>query len=218
MHQFKVIFLLFLIAVGLACCAQHRVQGNGDVIKKTVKLAHFEHLKLVGQFQVSIHTGRKQQLQLQGDSNILPLVQFRQNQGTLTVMLSPAVTVSSRHRIRLYLTVRQMHQLDLTGSNHVVVKQLKGERLIVNNDGASFVRVSGKVNDLDVNMAGTGQVKMQHLTAADCELNIAGAGKATVFATRQLTVNVSGVAQVRYYGHPRLHTNVSGSASVLAAA
>ncbi len=34
MHQFKVIFLLFVIAVGLACCAQHRVQGNGDVIKK----------------------------------------------------------------------------------------------------------------------------------------------------------------------------------------
>ncbi len=180
--------------------------------------AHFDHIKLVGQFQVSIHTGRKQQLQLQGDSNILPLVQFRQNQGTLTVMLSPAVTVSSRHPIRLYLTVRQLNQLDLIGSNHVVVKQLKGERFIVNNDGASFVRVSGKVNDLDVNMTGTGQVAMQHLTTADGELNIAGAGKAKVTVTRQLTVNASGVAQVRYYGYPRLHANVSGSASVRAAA
>ena len=67
---------------------------------------------------------------------------------------------------------------------------------------------------LTAKLSGAGDIKAGDLKATAADVQISGAGNATVWATGELKARVSGAGDVRYKGQPRVDQKVSGVGSI----
>ncbi len=75
--------------------------------------------------------------------------------------------------------------------------------------------LKGKTNNLDVRVAGSGDIHGFGLQANHTTVSIAGSGDASVVSNESLKARVSGSGDIEYKGNPtKEDTKVSGSGSI----
>ena len=75
--------------------------------------------------------------------------------------------------------------------------------------------VKGKTNDLEVSLAGSGDIHGFGLQANNTDVSIAGSGDIEIVSNKSLKARVSGSGDIQYKGNPaKEDTKVSGSGSI----
>jgi hypothetical protein len=67
---------------------------------------------------------------------------------------------------------------------------------------------------MSLNISGFGDFKAKELQSKTANVNISGAGSATVWAEDELDATISGAGSVNYYGSPSVTKNVNGVGSI----
>ena len=102
----------------------------------------------------------------------------------------------------------------ISGSGNIHLA-LDAVSLINNTTGSGNYSLTGKVTTHDFDVKGSGDVMGFELITDDTKINIAGSGKAEVYADKNLDINISGSGNVSYKGFPTLDVNISGSGEVI---
>lgn len=80
--------------------------------------------------------------------------------------------------------------------------------------GASSIAMQGKVEVLDIDLSGSGDVRLQELHATDAKVAVTGSGDAWVSVSKSLHANIAGTGEIRYSGSPRVVKNITGVGEV----
>jgi Putative auto-transporter adhesin, head GIN domain len=185
-----------------------------------------------------VRQGAQQQVQLQGDDNLLPLLETTVESGKLgpTLLVRFKRGESIRHRSPLLITVvvprlsgvssagsgdvrvepfkTPSLQLSLSGSGDASLDGLNTDELGIRISGSSDVKATGAATRLAISIAGSGNVKLAELKSDEVSVSIAGSGDADLQAQKTLDVRIAGSGDVNYTGNATLKSKVAGSGSV----
>lgn len=231
--------LLAAAVLGFVPPAQARTVGSGQVATETRSVGAFDAVSVAGSIDVVVRQAAAPSVQVQADSNVLPLVETvveSTSRGrTLVVKLRRGESVSTRHDIVVTVDTPTLAAISSAGAGDVKVEGLKTPALRLSIAGSSDVRIAGldtesfelriagsgdvvaagRAATVSVGISGSGDADLAGLVADDVKVRIAGSGDASVTANRALDVSVVGSGDVRYGGNASaVKLSAAGSGTV----
>lgn len=214
-----------------------QVQGSGQAAEVQRETAPFSRLRLDGPFELQASAGRTNSLRLQGDDNILPLLQTVVEGDTLVIRARPGTGFRTRQPLRVKLVFSTLAAAELEGSGDAVLAGLNGPsfalslsgsgdvrlqqvdlgRLVVRLAGSGDISAEGRSQDTEFHLAGSGDIRAEHLLSLRTKVRVAGSGDARVHASESLDARVAGSGDVSYAGQPaKVSRAVAGSGEIRA--
>ena len=159
---------------------------------------------------VRITIGAQQSVRIEGDPDVISDVITRVRGNSLRISMRQNHT-GSRNLV-VYITVPRLEDVKFSGAGQLAMAGLNGGKLDVDFSGSGTIEANGKLDELNLDMSGSGKANMPNLVIANAELDMSGSAEVTVQALTSLDVDISGSGMVTYIGEPKhMHTNVSGS-------
>jgi hypothetical protein len=211
--------LLAVIAVLLALDARDgssgaTVVGSGVEATEERTLEAFSAIDLSGESALAVRVGGPQSVVVSADDNLVDRVTTTVGGEKLVVGTEGSFRTTSPMTVTV--TVPSLDELELSGAGSVDAEGVRGERLVVTLSGDGLVRVTGRVEKLDVRLAGTGNAELAELEAADVRAELGGTGRISVHAGRTLDASIPGTGTITYRGSPLDVTQrVTGTGSVV---
>ena len=204
---------------------------------ETRELDAFNAVSMRGIGKMTIDQGTEQKFSIEGDDVAKSRITTRVEDGRLIIdvgrdwveKLSAGFDFLSQQDIRIYITVKELKELEIAGAAEVEADGLKVNDLTLKMIGASNVKVTdmeadtlnseipgagkmvvtGKVNDQRVTLAGAGNYSGHKLKSKTAKVTLSGVGSAQLWVTGELDVSIAGVGSVEYYGNPLIKQSVT---------
>ncbi|HYK91019.1 MAG TPA: head GIN domain-containing protein [Acidobacteriota bacterium] len=237
----RIPLLLPLFALALSGCEiideglrAERVRGSGKVIQEKRDVRGFSGVKLASVGDLSIRQGNQESLTVEAEDNILPLIKTEVEGGTLTIRTERGVSLSPTVPVRYTLVVKELGDVELSGSGNIRTEAIKSQDFRVRLSGSGGVRlgeltantltseisgsghveVPGKVASQKVHISGSGDYDGSNLHSQSADISVSGSGDSKVWVEDELVVHVSGSGSVDYYGNPKVSQHTSGSGRI----
>ncbi|MGH7549188.1 MAG: head GIN domain-containing protein [Gemmatimonadota bacterium] len=225
---------LLLLLAATACgisIGEPGVRGSGRRIAETRPVGDFDRVHVSGEFDVRITSGTSPSLRIEGDDNLLPLVETRIVDGALRVRSdrdldpdrrilieigTPAlVGVETSGSSDVRATGVRSHAFDagVSGSGNLDVEGSFGD-LAISVSGSGTVVGKGAATTVDVEVSGSGDVDLLAVRARTARVSTSGSGDVSLAVSESLDASTSGSGEVRYSGRPSVNASVSGSGGV----
>ncbi len=207
------------------------VQGSGRQIAETRAVGDFDRVQVSGAFDVRITSGASSSLRIEGDDDLLPLVETRVVKGALRVRSERRLRPS--RRILIEIGTPHLAGVETSGSSDVRVTGVRSPTfdaavsgsgtldaegsfgdLAVSVSGSGRVVGTGAAETVDVEVSGSGDVDLVEVRARSARVSTSGSGDVSLSVSESLEASTSGSGQVRYTGRPSVNANVSGSGEV----
>ncbi len=188
------------------------VRGSGNVVTETREVSGFNSIAVLGSGDVVVTVDGTESLIVEGEDNILPLLETEVRDGRLE--LGPRDPISPTEPITYTISAMALEGVVITGSGDVTASGIEADSFEVTITGSGHVEPSGTTGDLSVQISGSGEYAGAALEARIGEVTVSGSGDAVVSASDALDVTISGSGNVQYLGSPTLETNISGSGNV----
>ena len=190
-----------------------RGSGTRKIEKKNV--AAFKAVEIGGAFDAVINCQKPQSFEVEGDDNLLPLIETDVADGVLRIGMKQ--NYHSNKLIALRIAAQDLNSVTISGAGTVQVSGVKNDNFAIHSSGAAKVTADGDAKSVEISNSGAGLIDAHELRSAKVNVNISGAGQAEVYASDQLDVTISGVGRVVYSGQPKvIHKNISGVGTVSA--
>lgn len=230
------ILLILCLAVLLAACSTNQgdlIVGSGRSIAETRKVSDFTSLELSCFADVTLVQGPLA-VSIEGEDNLLPLIETRVSAGKLSIQTKPNSNIRSTKPIVVHVAVPELgsihasgsgdvdidgltsSSLDLgvAGSGNVHIHHLQADSVSAAISGSGDITLDGKTGQLTVKNSGSGDFSGASLESLKTSVTDSGSGDATVWVTESLSVSLSGSGDLMYYGAPGLDQRVTGSGNV----
>ena len=210
------------------------VKGSGVMKTEARNVSGFTSISMSIPGNVEVIQGSTEGVSIEGDDNIVPLVETVVEHGGLKIRFTEKNLSISAKTLRLVVNVKtvdglsvagsgDMHaaklqsatlKASIAGSGDVSIASLDTDTLTVSIAGSGNFVAGGKAKSVETRIAGSGDLKIGKLEGNSVKVSIAGSGDATVWAKESLTISVAGSGDVRYYGDAKVSQSVAGSGSV----
>lgn len=231
MKQF-VFYCLALIT--LASCDQ--VTGSGNIITEKRDVADFRGISVGGAFEVELKNGPRQVV-IEADDNLMNLIQTDVSGNTLKIRTKGVNSFNNTH-LKIYITAPDINSIESSGASHVkIVDQIRSPERVsfevsgagsingsvdapaVDADisGAGNIDLTGRTKDYLAKISGSGTLRSSGLQSENADVDVSGAGNASVNASVSLKAEASGAGTVTYRGGGSVQQRVSGAGTVKSA-
>lgn len=190
------------------------VYGSGRQGLTARSLPHFERVVIGVAATVRVSQGEAPSATLRGDDNLLSSVETRMQAGVL--YLESKESLAPRLPLVIELTTPALVRLEQRASGNVELEGMRGTQLSLVLAGAGRLQGSGNVDNLELDLTGSGEMRMGELRSGAAVVRIGGAGNIQVNAERFLRATITGAGKVTYRGEPRIEQEIRGAGSVLA--
>ena len=210
---------LLALALTMAVTGCHhsgtRVKGSGNRKTEKRELSSFKAIDSEGAIDFEVTCQKPVSISIEGDDNILPLIQTDVRDGVLYLRTEKGY--NSRASIAVRITVPNLDSIKAAGAGKFQISDLKNDKFTVQTTGATALTASGETKSVEIHNAGAGKIDTGSLHAQKAKVDISGAASVDVYASEQLDASVSGVGRVSYSGNPKtVNKNVSGMGIVSA--
>ncbi|MDR3711839.1 MAG: DUF2807 domain-containing protein [Puia sp.] len=235
----KYLFILSAFSLTLGSCwnfGGRRVRGNGIIKTEDRSVGNFKNIEVGGDENVYISQGETSSLRIEGDENLLPLIEVTQEGDKIYIRPRQGVNLDPTHELRIYAKAPVFHDISVSGACNII-----GQEKISNPDkmrlhvsgagdikmevdapeleaeisGSGSIYLKGQTRDVGLGISGAGHAHCYELLAENTKIDISGAGDAEVYASVKLDADVSGAGSVSYRGGATsINQHVSGAGSV----
>ena len=228
-----------LLAIAISGCSglgMDCAKGTGDLVRKPIIVPAFHGIELEGSVDVVVRKGAVQQVELEGQKEVVDLITAEVDDGVWHIGSSKCY--STDRPFAVFITIPEVDHIAVAGSGDVQADSVFGagetllriagsggirasglseKRLIVHIDGSGDVEVGGTTTNFDAQVQGSGNIVGGALSAAEAEVVIQGSGDAEITAITNLNATVQGSGSVRYHGKPQVRSRIEGSGAVVPA-
>lgn len=209
------------------------VRGSGEITTEERDVSDFKKVNLSGAGNLVITQGESESLVIEADDNIISLIETEVFGERLTINFKRGYNFIPASTLKFHLTVKDLDEISVSGAGNVYCDEfdteemefeisgagdidfkINAEIIEVFSLGAGDITLSGKVDSQKVSMKGAGKYDGANLESKSCEINVTGAGSATVNVSEELNVNISGLGNVNYAGTPSITQDISGLGNV----
>jgi hypothetical protein len=202
-------------------------------------ISGFTAISASGSFDVYIVQGATESVRVEAPADVMPHIITEVKNGTLNVYDKSHTgwhsLFSSNKKIAVYVSVKAINGMDITGSGDVffkegisanllrlhvtgsgdVVGKLNVKTLESNITGSGDIKLSGHADNLKVGVSGSGDFSARGLTTINTTARVSGSGDVDVNVSGSLDANVSGSGDIRYSGSPKnVNRSKSGSGDI----
>jgi len=118
--------------------------------------------------------------------------------------------------LEVQLSGPALREVGLDGSGNLTLENLKQDTLSIHIRGSGSARGSGSVDELRLEILGSGSGRLEHLAAGSATVRIAGSGDADIAPTDSADVDIAGSGEVRLHSQPKhLRSQVHGSGRII---
>lgn len=214
----------------------HGLPASAGGLQKTESrvVSAFSEINVSSALKLVITQSDDYSLKLEGDEDILRLVEIKQKGEVLNIGLKESFQGNLNEPLTVYVSCRELKALRVSGACSVeTANQLKTSDLkIISNgagkldldihvakleatlNGASLVTVKGKCDKSTLIVSGASNLEAGELIENDVVLECTGASKVFVNATRSLDIHASGASSVKYSGTATVKTESKGVSSI----
>ena len=210
------------------------VKGSGIVKTESRNVSGFSSISVSIPANVIVVQGETEGVVLEGDDNILPLIETVVDDRQLQICFNEKNLSIRTSALKLIVSAKAVEGLSvagagdmhaarlrsatlkvrISGSGNTTIGNLDTDNLIVSVAGSGNFTAGGKARNVETRIAGSGDMKIGKLEASTVKVSVAGSGDATVWAKESLTVSVAGSGDVKYYGDAKVSQSIAGSGSV----
>ncbi len=240
MKSFKFFTTLLIAALfagisGLVtgCNSLIGIHGDGNVLKETRKVSAFDGIEVSGAFDIVLKQGAVEEVTVEADANLLPVIRTDVTGGTLRIETRKPVQHSTV--MKVYVTVKDLKRIDVSGAvdistdGRITVPELSldasgasdsefdiaVQKLKLECSGASKMKFSGTAVDVNMDLSGASDIFGYDLLAVNYDIEISGAGNAQISVSNRIRAEISGAGSVKYKGSPtEVDQSVSGAGSI----
>ena len=198
-----------LAAAALAGCSVH---DDGPRRSQTRDVAAFTRIDTHAAANLNVHVGEPQRVSVRAGRKVIGDVHTEVHDGALEVTFDHHGFWPSD--VVVDVSVPRLSEIDTSGSGDVDADGLAGDAFAVRSQGSADVALEGAVQQLTLELDGSGDAHLAGLAARRAHVSLSGSGDADVRADRRLDVWVDGSGDVRYHGHPALSRHVDGAGDV----
>ncbi len=157
--------------------------SSAVAVERKLLVASFENIVVIGDINVTVHTGKSPSANASGDKRVLESLKLERVGTTLRVRLQDIVNNDKGRPIteplRLTLTTRAIKDMTLSGNGALTISEVKQQTasrmLIAGNGKISIGRLL--TDQFSANINGNGKIDIGGGTARDARVTIEGAGE-----------------------------------------
>jgi hypothetical protein len=173
--------------------SETEIIGNGKIIDKIIPVNEFDTINVNGKFDVIIENGKKNNLILTTDENIIPSIEVSTINQVLNIQSHDGISVHPK----VVITSDHIHNLNLSGKSELHADNLTSDQLNITMNGKSTGYVKGNMKSLVFNLNGKSELHaiLPHADRISIIIN----GKGTLYLTgetKNLMITSHGKAEV----------------------
>lgn len=213
------------------------IRGEGASVTETRRLGSFSRVEVATDAELVISQGPQQEVRVEGQRNILNILDTDVSGGKLRVETG-RYNLRSHEPIRVLVTVPALTDVRLssngsirsteawsagdfvvedTGSGSVELALGQVQRLRTRVTGSGPVTLSGAAGTHTANLTGSGELRSYQLSTRSTDLTATGSGRSYVRVAERLDVKLTGSGSAYYKGQPSVTQRTTGSGRVVAA-
>jgi Putative auto-transporter adhesin, head GIN domain len=187
------------------------IRGSGVMKTEVRRLEPFTSIVITdveSSYLVIEQTG-EESLTVTAEENLLEMFTSEVKDGVLHLTFQKGNSFQGK-RPTYKVTVKELRRIHVQGGVAIEAKKLESEKLTILVEGAAGGNLSGRVDDLTIDIKGAGVLSAGDLKAKRAKVSVQGAGQVTVNVSDELDAEVAGAGIVWYIGAPKLKSNVDG--------
>jgi hypothetical protein len=212
------------------------IAGMGDYRRETREISSFTSIDLRDQGHVHFKQNDNFKLEVEGQDNILALLETYVENNQLVIRFKTNTNVSFK-KLNIYVEAPQLEKVLLSGSGEISMDApVKGDNLSLELSGSGkiesanlmfsqldntvsgsgTINVSGKATKATYDISGSGNISAQKLDVQEAEAELSGSGNIHCGRVIQrLDVNLRGSGNIVYSGeNPSVKSRITGSGNV----
>ena len=173
-----------------------RVVGTGPVVTSTIDVENFDKVQSTGIANVNIIESGSQVVNFSAQSEILEVMTYEVDQGTLILGFEENVNIKTSKDITIDIEIPRIEAIF--------------------TEGTGDWHISGSLQEeLIIDVSGTGDVHAYDQPLTNCDIYATGTGSAWIYVENQLDVDLTGTGNVHYKGRPIINADISGTGKVI---
>lgn len=185
MKHLPILGLILLVSAAITACRGMRlgplssevVKGSGKVIEESRNVNNFHAVNLATLGDMTIQVGNKEELRIQAEDNILPLLTTQVENNRLVIGNEPNANIQPTQPIKYFLTVKQIDDISASSLGNITAPDLEAEALTIHLTSAGNITLGAlKAHRADLRLTSMGDLQIAGLTATTLNATINGAG------------------------------------------
>lgn len=234
----KSIFTLVCVFAFITVQAQgwfSKVTGNGNVITETRNTAPYDKIAAGGSFDVILVKGKEGEISLEGEENILSIIETEVEGDKLKIRFKKGVRFTYRHKVTITVPFEDLNEVSFAGSGNLrssdVIKAskieaslagsgdvdlpLEGDEIRVSVSGSGELKARVQSQNLIAALAGSGDILLDGSTQS-IEVKVSGSGnvRARSLESKTAKVSIAGSGDVEVVSRDEIYARVSGSGDI----
>ena len=208
--------------------------GSGHVVSTSREVSDFDAVKVDYPAQVFISQGNTESVKIEAEDNVLPGLKTEVRNRQLQIYYKVEDGRHVKKSVKVMIIVKDLKDVEFNSAGELNIEGLKTAslnvflsgagnlkfdnilitKLSVSLSGAGSMTASGAADDLDLNISGFGSFDGKELHGKTTNINLSGAGSATVWVDNDLDAKISGAGSINYYGSPTISKQINGIGGV----
>ena len=216
-------------------CFAAGIRGSGKRAHDTREVPAFDGIEVASGIKVTVEPGPQgAPLELDGDDNLLALVDTKVEDGRLKIRFRRSSNIWSSGDIQVRVRTKALRflgasggaeiraalepardlELSASGGAELHVRGIDVEELSAEGSGGAELELSGRTNKIRLNMSGGTRVTADKLSARSARVDGSGGSHAELRASDLLKGELSGGSDVHLIGQASSRVATSGGSSV----
>ncbi len=215
--------LILLATAWTAGCANpfdDCIDGSGDLQTETRQVSSFHSVVVKGSADVTFVQGNEQNLSITADDNILPIITTTVSGERLTIDAKECYSPSET--VKITMTIPDLRTYRIEGSGSLTNLPSTSSEQLVLNDLLLEVEGSGEIDlhdlmmeDMTIRIEGSGEIDITgEGESIDVEIEGSGEVIADRFPVRNAEGKIEGSGEIRLYATEVLRASISGSGTI----
>lgn len=213
------VVLMFLLVIGIQ--AQTVTPSKKYITKELNNVSNFSSIRVLGSPDVEYRqsNGSKTTVSIYGSDNLVDLLEVSTVNGVLQVNIKKGVKIlSGERRLKVIASSPSLNQVDIKGSADVYLKgTIKGNDLNLNIAGSGDIEAENlQYANIFALVKGSGDIDLKNVKATTVMSEVNGSGdiSAEKLAATNVVATVAGSGDIVCYASRQLDARVSGSGDI----
>lgn len=213
------VVLMFLLVTGIQ--AQTVTPSKKYITKELNNVSNFSSIRVLGSPDVEYRqsNGSKTTVSIYGSDNLVDLLEVSTVNGVLQVNIKKGVKIlSGERRLKVIASSPSLNQVDIKGSADVYLKgTIKGNDLNLNIAGSGDIEAENlQYTNIFALVKGSGDIDLKNVKATTVMSEVNGSGdiSAEKLAATNVVATVAGSGDIVCYASRQLDARVSGSGDI----
>ena len=214
------IFLICFVTLMYGCLPNEEglcIIGSGTADTFTVEVESFNEIALFGPISLRIRQDQQQQVRVQVEPNIFPIMTYEVEAQRLEIGLKEDIRCfETEVGVLVDITTPELEEVFVVGASEIATfGELNLDRLKISVQGAAEIGLQGTIEEQIFSISGEAQVYNWELSSSRTKINVTGNAEMQILCEDLLEVDALGSVVVKYKGNPQITETGTGSITIL---